>query len=144
MLRDIAMTVSVLISIVSVGFGVFKNIEAGNNRAFIYEQAYDIIGTIQEADIPVQTKAQMTNDALSKISAPPPVIDLSQSSADVGDNASACTYEKQQECTRLADALGRENVACAKSKEPTGPLCAQASRTRTMVISEGCFTCFAQ
>ena len=63
MLRDIAMTVSVLISIVSIGFGVFKNIEAGNNRAFIYEQAYDIIGTIQEANISDQAKTQMTNDA---------------------------------------------------------------------------------
>ena len=144
MLRDITMVIAVMVSIVSVGFGVFKNIEAGNNRAFIYEQAYDIIGTIQEADIAPNTKIQMTNAALAKIGAPSPVINLSQSSADVGDDVGACSYEQEQRCALLADSLGRENVACARSKEPTGPVCAQASRTRALIVSENCVVCFSQ
>jgi hypothetical protein len=44
----------------------------------------------------------------------------------------------------MADDLGRENVACARSNEPTGPICAQAARTRTNIMSENCFSCFVR
>lgn len=142
MLRDIVMIISVMVSVVSVGFGFYKNIEAGNNRAHIYETAYGIIGSIQDSNIPAQTKAQLTDDALRNLTAPPPVIDLSRSSADVGDDEGACTFEQERECTALADNLAIENQACARSKEPTGPVCAQAARTRTMITSQGCFSCF--
>lgn len=142
MLRDVVMIISVMISVVSVGFGFYKNIEAGNNRAFIYETAYEIIGSIERANIPPQTKAQLTDDALRNLGTPPPVIDLSRSSAEVGDDTGVCTVAQKSECTRLADALGRENAVCAKSNQPTGPICAQASRTRALIVSEGCFSCF--
>jgi hypothetical protein len=141
MLRDITMIVSVMVSLVSIGFGFYKNIEAANNRAFIYEQAYRIVGQIEQADIPQQEKNRLTSDALNGLSAPPPVIDLSQSSADIGDEG-ACTPNEERECTALADRLGRENTACERSKEPTGPVCAQAARTRTEILQKGCFTCF--
>ena len=142
MLRDITMIISVMVSLGSIGFGFYKNIEASNNRAFIYEQAYRIVGQIQDSDIPDQAKAQLTADALGELSAPPPVFDLSKSSADVGDEG-PCTPNRERECTALADRLGRENVACAKSKEPTGPVCAQASRTRSQILQQDCSSCFA-
>lgn len=131
-----------MVSIGSIGFGFYKNIEASNNRAFIYEQAYRIVGQINDAPISEQAKTQLTTDALSGLSAPPPVIDLSQSSADVGDDG-VCTPNEESFCTQLADRLGRENVACARGNEPTGPVCAQAARTRTEILQEGCFLCFA-
>jgi len=136
------MVISVLVSVVSVGFGFYKNIEASNNRAFIYEQAYEIIGHIQEANIPVQAKAQLTDDALRGLGAPSPVIDLSRSSADEGDEVPSCTPVKRSQCTNRAERLGRENTACVQGNEPTGPACAQAARTRAEIVSEGCFTCF--
>lgn len=142
MLRDVVMIISVMVSVVSVGFGFYKNIEAENNRAFIYEQAYEIIGSIQEANIAPQTKAQLTDDALRGLGAPPPVIDLSRSRADVGDGERVCTPAQEQRCTRLADDLGRENGVCVRSREPTGPLCAQAARTKALIVSEQCFVCF--
>jgi hypothetical protein len=142
MLRDVVMIFSVLVSVVSVGFGFFKNIEAGNNRAFIYETAYGIIGNIQEADISQQAKAELIDDALRNLGTPPPVLDLSRSSADVGDDVGACTFEQKQKCTALADTLGIENAACAKSNQPTGPLCGQASQTRARITSQACYSCF--
>jgi hypothetical protein len=131
-----------MVSVISVGFGFYKNIEAGNNRAFIYETAYGIIGSIQDADIPLQAKSQLTADALLNLGAPPPVIDLSRSSADVGDDPEACTVRQKQECTALANSLGIENTACAKSNEPTGRACAQAAQTRSAIVSQSCFACF--
>lgn len=141
MLRDVVMVISVMVSVVSVGFGFYQNIAAGNNRAFIYEQAYRIIGQIQEANIPVQTKAQLTDDALKGLGVPPPVIDLSQSSADIGDGG-PCDGATEALCTSLGNQLGVENAACEKGKEPTGPVCGQAARTRGRIAQEGCFTCF--
>lgn len=142
MLRDVVMIISVMISIFSVGFGFFKNIEAGNNRAFIYEQAYEIIGSIQEADIAAGEKARLTDEALKNLGAPPPVIDLSQSSADIGDDTPACSPAKTALCSGLADSLGRENRACAQSNETSGPVCAKAAQTKAAIVSQSCFACF--
>lgn len=136
------MIFSVMVSVFSVGFGFYKNIEAGNNRAFIYETAYGIIGDIQKANISESEKARLTDEALKNIGAPPPVIDLSRSSADVGDSIAVCSVNQRTLCRSLADQLGRENVACARSNEPTGPVCAKASQTKASIVSESCFSCF--
>lgn len=142
MLRDVVMIISVMVSVFSVGFGFYKNIEAGNNRAFIYEQAYGIIGDIQAADISESEKARLTDEALRGLGAPPPPIDLSQSSADAGDANGTCSTEKSSRCASLADTLGRENAACTRSKEPTGPICAQAAQSKALILREACFACF--
>lgn len=137
------MVISVMVSVVSVGFGFYQNIAAGNSTAFIYEQAYRIIGQIQEANIPASAKAQLTDDALKGLGAPPPVIDLSQSSADIGDGG-PCDAATEALCTGLGERLGVENASCEKGKEPTGPVCGQAARTRAEISGGGCFTCFSE
>src|SRR4030042_1407748 len=86
MIRDITMIISVLVSVVSVGFGLYKNIEAGNARGYAYEQAYRVLNVVQQANISTAAKAAITNDALETFGTPPPVIELSRSRADVGES----------------------------------------------------------
>lgn len=143
MLRDVAMIVSVMVSVVSLGFGFYKNIEASNARGFAFEQAYRVMGLVQEADIPDTAKASILSSALDTFGTPEPVIDLSRSSADVGDADAVCTPTQQFTCASLGEQLGRENAACEQSREPTGPVCAQAARTRSAIASEQCWLCFA-
>ena len=142
MLRDIVMVVSVMVSVVSLGFGFYKNIEANNARGFAFEQAYRVMGLVEEADISDTAKATILSSALESFGAPDPVIDLSRSSADVGDMSSVCTPAQQVACASLGERLGRENRACALSNEPTGPVCGQAAQTRAQITQDGCWQCF--
>lgn len=143
MLRDVVMVISVMVSVASLGFGFYKNIEASNARGFAFEQAYRVMGLVEAADIPTSAKAAILSSALDSFDAPPPVIDLTRSRADVGDDTGACTPAHQASCASLGEQLGRENAACERSREPTGPVCAQAARTRTQITRDGCWQCFA-
>lgn len=137
------MIVSVMVSVVSLGFGFYKNIEASNARGFAFEQAYRVMGLVQESDISETAKANILSSALDAFATPEPVIDLSRSSADIGEPDQVCAPVKRTSCAALGERLGQENAACARSGEPTGPVCAQAARTRSEVTTEGCWLCFA-
>jgi hypothetical protein len=139
MIRDLTMIVAVLASVASVGFGVYKNIEAGNAKGFAYEQAYRILNVVQNSDTltPFQ-RASITDAALGVISTPEPVIDLSRSSADVGE-PTACTPGKVSACTDLAESLAQANRACAKNVVGA---CTQAQELQREVVTEACIACF--
>jgi len=113
MLRDLTLIFSVLLSIVSVAFGAYKNIEAGNAQGFAYEQAYRIIGQIGQANISQAAKTQLTAHAIASIGAPPGVLDFFRSNAAVVQ-PTACTASQQAQCTETARLLGAANAACAK------------------------------
>ena len=51
------MIVSVLISVVSVGFGAYESLQSRNNRVFAYEQVYRILNVVQNANITPFQKA---------------------------------------------------------------------------------------
>lgn len=133
------MIVAVLASVVSVGFGVYKNIEAGNARGYAYEQAYRILNVVQNSGTltPFQ-RASITDAALGVIGTPEPVIDLSRSSADVGE-PQACSPEKVTACTDLAASLAQANRACVKKVEGA---CTQAEELQRRVVQEACIACF--
>lgn len=143
MLRDLTMIGAVLTSVFSVTFGVYQNFQAKNNHAFIYEQAYKIIGTIQQSDIPVYAKAQLTDRALGVLGAPTPVIDLSQSSADVGDAQSSCSEEKKAACSALANDLATANDVCIQNKRAS-PECSHAMTLKAGIVAQGCAVCYTQ
>jgi hypothetical protein len=142
MIRDIVMIVSVMVSVASLGFGFYKNIEASNARGFAFEQAYRILGLVQESDISEAAKASILSSALDTFGEPDPVIDLSRSRADVGDDPGQCTPAESLTCASLGEQLGLENAACERSNEPTGPVCAQAARTRARILQDDCWRCF--
>jgi len=141
MLRDLTMIFSVLVSIASLGFGVYKNVEAGNAKGFAYEQAYRVMGVVRDSNISSGQKATILNAALGVISTPPPVIDLSRSSADVGQ-APACSPVRVIQCGELSVSLAEQNTACAKA--PTGPACAAATTLKDEIRQTDCITCFSQ
>lgn len=138
MIRDITMIISVLVSVVSVGFGLYKNIEAGNARGYVYDQSYRILNVVQQANISASAKAGIMDAALQEFGTPPPVIDLSRSSADVGD-PSACTEEVRTSCAQLADRLAKANAQCRREKTV---ICAAADDVSASIIQQKCFTCF--
>jgi hypothetical protein len=140
MLRDLTMIFAVLISVTSVGFGVYKNIEAGNARGFAYEQAYRILGAVQKADIADGAKASIVDAALGSFATPAPVIDLSRSSADVGQTQ-ICTEAEKAACTTTAVQLADANIACTRSKG-TDQACLVAAQLKNYIIAQGCFVCF--
>ena len=142
MLRDVVMVVSVMVSVVSLGFGFYKNIEANNARGFAFEQAYRVMGLVEESDISDSAKATILSSALDSFGAPQPVFDLSRSSADIGSGAVRCTPLQEFTCASLGEQLGLENAACERSNEPTGPVCAQAAQTRAQITHDGCWQCF--
>lgn len=142
MFRDLTMIFAVLISLFSVGFGVYKNVQASNAKGFAYEQAYRVIGKVQEANIPSAAKASIIDAALGALSTPPPVIDLSRSSA--GTIApQVCTDGQKASCARLATDLAGANAACARSKGASDD-CTKAEQMKSGIIEQGCFACFAQ
>jgi len=139
MLRDLTMIFSVLVSVLSLGFGVYKNIEAGNARGFAYEQSYRVLDAVQEANIPASAKASIVDTALNGIATPPPVIDLSRSSADAGPVAGACADEQKRLCADLASRLGATNAACARAKDAA---CTAADPLKAEIVANRCFSCF--
>ena len=141
MLRDLTMIFAVLISLVSVGFGVYKNIEAGNAKGFAYEQAYRILGAVQKADISEGAKANIVDAALGGFAAPAPVIDLSRSNADVGAQQQACTETEKSACTAAAAQLADANSVCIKSNG-AADACALAAQLKNNIVVQNCFICF--
>jgi hypothetical protein len=134
------MIFAVLISMVSVGFGVYKNIQASNAEAFAYEQAYTIMGIVQDSNIPSGTKATILDAALGALTTPPPVLDLSRSSADAG-TPGVCTEEKKSSCATLASELADANAACTRSKGASED-CAVAAQLKSDIVDQGCFVCY--
>lgn len=138
MLRDVTMIFSVLLSVASVGFGLYKNIEAGNARGFAYEQTYRVLGVVQDANISDSAKASILDAALGVLTTPPPVLDLSRSSADDAEPP-VCLASLLVSCASLAERLGEANTACAKVKDT---VCAPAIALKRDITARGCVTCF--
>lgn len=122
MIRDLTMIFAVIISIVSVSFGFYQTIQARNSHAFIYEQAYRIIGAIQNTNLSAGTKAQLSDAALSVLGTPEPVIDLSRSSADTSTTVQICTTAQRRACTDAASRLAMANNVCAKARGNSRPV----------------------
>jgi len=136
------MIVAVLVSAFSLAFGAYQNFQARNNHAFIYEQAYKIIGAIQSASIAPSTKAQLTDKALNTLGTPAPVIDLSRSSADVG-SSDVCSPTTRAQCAGLATQLATANAVCTKSKGADAA-CEDIVVFKSQIVGAGCFVCYTQ
>lgn len=137
------MIFSVLISVASLGFGVYKNIEAGNAKGFVYEQAYRVIGAVNGASIGPSEKANIIDAALGTLGTPPPVIDLSRSSADTPAQGPVCAETIVSSCVNLAGELASLNAACLRSKG-AGDACAQSSQIKLNIDGLGCLNCFTR
>ncbi|MCC6934107.1 MAG: hypothetical protein IT406_00200 [Candidatus Yanofskybacteria bacterium] len=141
MLRDLTMIFSVLVSVFSLGFGVYKNIEAGNARGFAYEQAYRILGAVEGANIGPAAKASIVDAAFASFATPPPVIDLSRSSADTTVSAEACTEAARSQCIALARSLAGANAQCVRERD-AGVSCEHAVALQTAIEQTACVQCF--
>ncbi len=139
MIRDLTLIFSVIVSIVSVGFGVYKNIEAGNAKGFAYEQTYRALNVVQQANISSAAKSSIISTVLAGLHTPPPVVDLSRSSAAV-PTPTACTAEQRTTCSSLADTLASANVACIKSNTPAD--CKAAEQAKRDILTTNCIACF--
>lgn len=137
------MIFSVFISIASLGFGVYKNIEAGNAKGFVYEQAYRVMGAVNNASIGPAAKANILNAALATLGTPPPVIDLSRSSADAPVEGPVCLQALTDRCLNLAQQVASLNVSCLQTKS-VGDACSQASALKVEIDSLECLKCFAR
>jgi hypothetical protein len=138
MVRDLAMIFSVLLSVVSVSFGLYKNIEAGNARGFAYEQAYRIMGVVQQANISAFSKATILDQAMEALTTPPPVVDLSRSSADQPE-PETCTEPHRRSCESLAVQLAKVNATCATAHDDA---CVAAIELKHKILDQACMTCF--
>ncbi len=138
MIRDLTMIIAVLVSMVSVGFGVYKNIEANNAKGFAYEQAYRIMNVVQRSDITPFQRATIADAALTAMGTPPPVIDLSRSSAGVVEPM-VCTEAHRMACVDLAQELAAANAACARSVVSA---CTQAETIHSTIVQQDCINCF--
>lgn len=138
MLRDLTMIVSVLVSMVSLSFGVYKNIEAGNAKGFAYEQTYRVLNIVQNANLTPFQRATIADAALTAMGTPPPVIDLSRSSAGTVEPA-VCSDILKLKCVDLAQDLADVNAACARSVPDA---CMQADLIHRDIIQQDCISCF--
>lgn len=143
MLRDLTMIFSVLLSVVSLGFGVYKNIEASNTKGFAYEQAYRILGVVRDANIPATAKASIMDAALGTLATPPPVIDLSRSSAGTLE-PEICTVEQKSSCTGAAADLAQANTLCSRSKGTDTTACLRAEQDKSQITAQECVVCFSR
>lgn len=133
------MIISVLVSVASLGFGVYKNIEANNAKGFAYQQAYRILNVVQKADITAFQRATIADAALAAIGTPLPVIDLSRSSADTGTTTPACSIAQKDRCMTLAADLAIVNAACARNDAQA---CTRADTFHSTIIQQACINCF--
>ncbi len=141
MARDITMIFSVLVSILSLIFGIYKNVEAGNAKAFALRQAYQIMGVVQQSNIGTSAKMQIVDIALGKLATPPPVLDLSSSNADAPAPVGACSEATKKMCLDVAGRIAGLNATCAQSKTPTDA-CVQADALKEEIETLECVTCF--
>ncbi len=139
MIRDLTLIFSVIVSIVSVTFGVYKNIEAGNAKGFAYEQTYRALNVVQQANISSAAKSSIIGTVLAGLRTPPPVVDLSRSSAAV-PTPTACELQKQTACGSLADTLANANAACVKTNTPAD--CKAAEQAKRDILTQSCIPCF--
>lgn len=142
MIRDLTMIFAVLVSAVSVIFGVYKNIEAGNAKAFAYEQAYRIMGVVRDAQISAPAKADILDAALNALATPEPVIDLSRSSAGTLE-PEICTDAQKAVCAEVAGTLADDNTLCTQSKG-TDPACSRIADDKSQIDAQGCVACFSR
>jgi hypothetical protein len=140
MMRDLTMIFSVLVAVFSLGFGLYKNIEANLLEDHATAQVYRALGAVQQANIPVLSKNAITSDALSRLETPPQVIDLSRSSADESD-VSICTAERLARCDALGLAQPAANEACARAGAGS-PECAAADLATIEIKETACITCY--
>lgn len=140
MTRDIVLLLAVLVSVASLGIGVYQHIEAGNAKGFTYEQAYRLMDVIQRAPISGNVKADMLSAALNALATPPPVIDLSQSHADT-PVARICDEAKVAACSALAVDLAGANTDCRRNKN-TSDSCNRADALRKQIITNQCIACY--
>lgn len=132
MIRDLTMIIAVLVSVASLGFGVYKNIEANNAKGFAFEQAYRVMNVVKTANIGGVAKASILNAALGTLTTPPPVIDLSQSNAATVE-AQACSDALKNTCIDLAQQLATANTTRASTTE-----------LKKTIDAQNCFICFTQ
>jgi hypothetical protein len=140
MIRDITMIFSVIVSLVSIAFGVYKNIEAGNAQSFAYEQAYRMMSSVQQANISETAKSFIVDNALAALSVPPPVIDLSRSSAD-DSTPQICSDEQRSICRNLAEDLASANATCIRGKG-VSPACGEATGIKQEITAQSCIMCY--
>lgn len=143
MLRDLTMIFSVFVSIASLGFGVYKNIEAGNAKGYVYEQAYRVMGAVNNASIGPAAKASILNAAMATFGTPPPVVDLSRSSADEPAPGPLCLESLANRCITLARELAVLNASCVRSKS-VGDACTQATQMKRDIEALECPKCFTR
>jgi hypothetical protein len=140
MIRDLTMIFSVLVSVASLGFGVYKNLEADVMRDHASAQVYRALGAVQQASIPTTQKNSITSDALSRLETPPQVIDLSRSSADeAGDGI--CPAERLSRCDQLGRAQPAANDACTAAGAGS-PECAAADLVTIEIKETACVSCY--
>jgi hypothetical protein len=137
------MIISVMVSVASLGFGVYKNIEAGNAKAFAYEQAYRVMDVVKNSSIGSTEKENLLASALGVLRTPPPVIDLSRSSADVTTQEQTCSDALKASCVEMAGKLASLNAQCVQNKN-AGVSCSQALSTKASITKSDCFKCFTQ
>ena len=140
MTRDLAMIFSVLTAVASLGFGAYKTIEARNAKGFAYDQAYRIMDAIQQAPIAPATKADLFDASLDLLATPPPVIDLSRSSADTADVA-VCDAQQVAMCGELASQLALANATCQRSKQ-VADACDVAGMIKKKITDLHCAQCY--
>lgn len=143
MARDLTMIFSVAISVLSLSFGVYKNIEAGNAKSFVYEQAYRVIGAVNGANIGSTAKASIVDAALGTLGTPPPVIDLNRSSADDPAPGPVCREFLVTSCINTAAQLAVLNASCLRAKG-AGADCAYAAELKLNIDGMGCMSCFTR
>ncbi len=116
MTRDITLMFSVLLSVVSLVFGVYKNVEARNAKSFAYQQAYEVLAIVAQSNMNPYLKAQITDAALASIGTPPPVIDVGRSSADTATVPAVCPQKEVGACIHAASIQDvsrmRECISC--------------------------------
>ena len=133
------MIFSVLVSIISLCFGVYKNIEAGNARGFAYEQTYRLLAIVNQSGVSTSAKNDITSSALSSLGTPEPVLNFSDSNASAPVQEVCSEYVKAQ-CITTAQQVARLNATCAINK--TSEACAQADALRMGSLVQSCVPCF--
>lgn len=143
MTRDLALIFSVLVSIVSITFGVYKNAEAGNARNFAYEQTYRVLGQISDIAVSAAAKASIVNATLTSLGAPAPIVDFSQSNAQDPNASATCSRAVRDVCVARAKALSTVNAQCARS-DPDSAICQSAATLIHDISQRNCITCFTK
>ncbi len=135
------MIFSVLVAILSLCFGVYKNVEAGNAREFAYEQAYRMMGVVGAAPLTSSAKATLLDAATASLGAPAPVLDFSSSSAGAPTSSGSCTVAQRSACIQTAREVARINMTCAQ--RTTSPeACAQLRAVVPGDAIKSCVVCF--